>query len=203
MKSSDSFKIQETPYKEFSMNKSSNFKGKIQFVGHNSSVMKYAAPSIREGLQEKLCDTIMVCFKSLHFSSEEKKHLSRNHRKIINYYRHISNLSLESDANQLILAINNSSQTQFIIEANQYGAYVCLAAFYSGELSNDKKIEFILEEAPLALFPESFMKAEPKNTLHKVNFHMSEDCWLSPFSSLYNNRKIKYSLTKKSIKKAA
>jgi hypothetical protein len=185
------------------MNKSSNFKGKIQFVGPKSSIMKYSSPSFHEDFEEKLCDTMMASFESMQFSTEEKKHLSRNHRKLINYYRHISNLSLESDAKQLVLAINHSKQTQFVIEANHYGAYVCLAALYSGKLSSDKKIEFILEKAPLALFPESFMKFEPKNPLHKVIFHLSEDCWLSPFSSLYNNQKIKYSLAKKPIKKAA
>ncbi len=185
------------------MNKSSNFKGKIQFVGSKSSVIKYAAPSFHKDFEEKLCDTMMGSFLNLNFSTEEKKHLSRNHRKLINYYRHISNLSLESDAKQLITAINLSKQTQFVIEANHYGAYVCLAALYSGKLSNDKKIQFILEKAPLALFPESFMKSEPKHPLHKITFHLSEDCWLSPFSSLYNNQKIKYSLTKKPINKAA
>lgn len=185
------------------MSKSINFKGKIQFVGEKTSVIKYASPSFKEGFEENLCDTMMASFLSLNFSAEEKKHLSRSHRKMINYYRHINPFSLKTDANQLVSTINQSKQNHFVIEANHYGAYVCLAALYSGKLSEDKKIEFILEKAPLALFPKSFMKSEPKDRLHKVVFHLSEDCWLSPFSSLYNNQRIKYSLSKKPIKKAA
>lgn len=185
------------------MSKSINFKGKIQFVGGKTSVMKYSEPSFKEGFEENLYDTMMASFENINFSAEEKKQLSRTHRKMINYYRHISPFSLNTDAKLLIAAINQSKENHVVIEANHYGAYICLAALYSGKLSEHKKIEFILEKAPLALFPKAFMKTEPKDRLHKVIFHLSEDCWLSPFSSLYNNQQIKYSLTKKPLKKAA
>lgn len=185
------------------MSKSINFKGKIQFVGAKTPLMKYADPAFQEGFEETLCDSMMASFESINFSAEEKKHLSRSHRKMINYYRHLSPFSLNTDAKQLIMAINQSKQTHFVIEANHYGAYVCLAALYSGKLSTDKKIEFILEKAPLALFPKAFMKSEPVGAQHKITFRLSEDCWLSPFSSLYNNQRIKYSLAKKALKKAA
>lgn len=185
------------------MNKSINLKGKIQFVGEKISVMKYATPTFKEGFEENLCDTMMASFENLNFSTEEKKQLSRSHRKMINYYRHISPFSLNADAKQLVMAINQSNKTSVVIEANHYGAYVCLAALYSGKLSENKKIEFILEQAPLALFPKALMKSEPKDRIHKVVFNLSEDCWLSPFSSLYNNQRIKYSLMKKALKKAA
>lgn len=185
------------------MSKSISLKGKIQFVGQKISVMKYATPAFKAGFEEKLCDTMMASFEHLNFSAEEKKHLSRSHRKMINYYRHLSPFSLNADAKQLVMAINQSKEKHFVIEANHYGAYVCLAALYSGKISEDKKIEFILEKAPLALFPKALMKAEPKERFHKVIFRLSEDCWLSPFSSLYSNQKIKYSLTKQPLKKAA
>lgn len=185
------------------MSKPINFKGKIQFVGGKSTLMKYDDPIFKEGFEENLCDTMMASFLHLNFSHEEKKQLSRTHRKLINYYKHISPFSLNADAKQLIAAINKSSDSHVVIEANHYGAYVCLAALYSGKLSHDKKIEFFLEKAPMALFPKAFMKTEPENNIHKIVFRLSEDCWLSPFSSLYNNQRIKYSLNKRPIKKAA
>jgi hypothetical protein len=185
------------------MNKSENFKGKIQFIGEYSSIVQYVTPSLEKGFEEKLCDTMMVSFENLNLSSEEKKHFSRNHRKLINYYRHIDPVALNRDALQLISTINQSDQSNIVILANHYGAYICLAALYSGKLSTLKKIEFILEKAPLALFPESFMKAKPKSSLHKIVFQVSEDCWLNPFSSLYKNLRIKYSLAKTPAKKVA
>lgn len=184
------------------MSKSINIKGKIQFVTGKKTLMKYADPSLEAGFEENLYDTMMANFLHLNFSLEEKKQLSRSHRQMLNYYRHINLFSLNSDAKNLISAINQSKEKRFVIEANNYGAYVCLAALYSGKLPENKKIEFILENAPLALFPKAFIKAEPKMQ-HKVVFRLSEDCWLSSFSSLYNNQGIKHSLDKKFIKKAA
>lgn len=183
------------------MSKSISFKGKIQFVGKKS--MKYSDPTFKEGYEENLADTMMSSFDHLNFTAEEKKQLSRTHRKMLNNYRHLSPFSLNLDAKLLIEEINQSKQTHVVIEANHYGAYICLAALYSGKLSPDKKIEFILEKAPLALFPQSFMKSKTQNQSHKVVFHLSEDCWLSPFSSLYTDERIKYSLRHKTQKKAA
>ena len=187
------------------MSKPVIFKGKVQFVGakttDKNTLMKYADPTFKEGFEESLTDSMMASFETLNLTAEEKKQLSRSHRKMLNYYRHLNPFSLNADAQKLITEINQSKQAHVIIEAHHYGAYICLAALYSGELSEDKKIEFILEKAPLALFPKAFIKSEPKDCQHKVIFHLSEDCWLSPFSTLYTNQRIKYSL--KSIKKAA
>ena len=182
------------------MNKSINFKGKIQFLNtdsaRKSNFLKYESPLLSEGFQDNLSDTMMASFDHLNLTIEEKKCLSRMHRKMLNYYRHLSPFSLNLDAKKLIRQINESKENHFKIEADQYGAYICLAALYSGQLSVDKRVEFILEQAPLALFPKSFIKAEPKLTHHKVTFRLSEDCWLSPFTTLYQNQRIKYSLKK-------
>jgi hypothetical protein len=176
------------------MSKSVNFKGKILFSGtRKNTPIKYAHPSFEAGFEDNLADTMMASFEHLNLTMEEKKNLSRSHRKMLNYYRHLSPFSLNSDAKKLINEINNSKEDMIVIEAHHYGAYVCLAALYSGKLDHSKKIQFILEKAPLALFPKAFMKAEPKKT-HQITFRVSEDCWLSPFSSLYSNQKIKYSL---------
>lgn len=182
------------------MSQSISFKGKILFVStkatRKNSFLKYANPSLKDGFEDNIASTMMASFEHLNLTVEEKKNLSRSHRKMLNYYCHLSPFSLNVDSKKLIAEINQSKETHFVIEAHHYGAYVCLAALYSGKLSPDKKIEFILEKAPLALFPKTFIKSEPKLSHHKVTFRLSEDCWLSPFSSLYNNQRIKYSLKK-------
>lgn len=182
------------------MSKPVNFKGQILFVpssaNRKSFSMKYADPTFKKGFEDNLADTMMSCFDHLNLTAEEKKVLSRTHRKLLNYYRHVSPFSLNGDAKKLIEEINQSPESKLTIEAAHYGAYVCLAALYSGKIDHSKKIEFILEKAPLALFPKALMKNAPKVNHHKIVFRLSDDCWLSPFSSLYNNDNIKFSLKK-------
>ena len=180
------------------MNKSIIFKGKIQFVGvapkSKNIGIKYDDPSFENGFHESLADTMMSSFENLKLSPDEKKQLSRTHRKLLNCYRHLNPFSLNMHAQKLIHEINHSKQTNIVVEANHYGAYICLAALYSGKLSEKKHVEFILEKAPLTLFPKALIKSEPKASLHSAIFNLNEDCWLSPFSSLYTNQRIKYSL---------
>jgi hypothetical protein len=182
------------------MSKSISFKGTILFLSakttRKNSFLEYETPSFKEGFEDNMAETMMASFGHLKLTAEEKKNLSRTHRKMLNYYRHLCPFSLNGDSKKLIAEINASKETQIVIEANHYGAYICLAAHYSGKLDASKKIEFILQKAPMALFPKAFMKAEPKINQHKITFRLSEDCWLSPFSSLYNNQRIKYSLKK-------
>lgn len=182
------------------MSKPANFKGRILFVlgsGNRKTIpLKYAEPVFNEGFEDNLAETMMASFENLNLTAEEKKILSRSHRKLLNYYRHVSPFCLNGDAKRLISEINQSDETKITIEAAHYGAYVCLAALYSGKLDSHKKIEFILEKAPLALFPKTFMKSKTVLDHHRVIFRLSDDCWLSPFSSLYNNDNIKFSLKK-------
>lgn len=182
------------------MRKSSDLKGKILFLSANTSrkatSLKYKNPSFQISHNESITDTMMSSFEHLNFSTEEKKNLSRTHRKLLNSYRRINLFSLKLDAQKLINEINHSKQTHIKIEANDYGAYICLAALYSGNLPADKKIEFILENAPLALFPKSLLKSEPTSNKHKITFRLNNDCWIRPFKSLYKNQSIKFSVSK-------
>jgi hypothetical protein len=182
------------------MSKTVSFKGRILFVSgtedRKMTPLKYAGPNFDEGFEDTLTDSMMVSFEHLKLTNDEKKILSRSHRKMLNYYRHVSPFSLNGDAKKLIAEINQCCDSKIVIEAVHYGAYVCLAALYSGKLDSSKKIEFILEKAPLALFPKNFIKSKSTLAHHKVTFRLSDDCWLSPFSSLYNNDNIKYSLKK-------
>lgn len=170
---------------------SQNFKGKIFFSpearGEKKALMSYYA----EPLEVSFDQTIMSAWDFLNFSDAEKKQLSNNHRKILNNYRHINPFALNVDAQELIEHIKKCKMERMVIEAHDYGAYICLAALYSGKLPANKKIEFQFAESPLALFPKTMLKTTPKNKDHKIVFSMKENCWLTPFSTLTLNEKIK------------
>jgi hypothetical protein len=110
---------------------------------------------------------------------------------VLNHYRQISPFTLNADAKALIDQITKCKSDTLVIEAHDYGAYICLAALYSGKLPEGKKIEFHFEGSPLALFPKSLLKNSPKSFDHKIVFRVSENSWLSPFSTLYSNDQIK------------
>lgn len=186
------------------MKKPVMLKGQIKFFSKRAGKeyeMKYSDPVFKEGFEESLTDTMMTSFHHLKLTAMEKKQLSRSHRKILNYYRHLNPFSLNQDAKKLVLEINQYQDAHVVIEADQYGAFICLAALYSGKISEEKRIEFILKDSPLALFPKVLAKKEPKENLHKIIFRLSESSWLEPFNSLYGGHTIKYSLD--SIRKAA
>lgn len=173
------------------MQKPSAFKGKIFFSSKASKEWKKTLMSYQTTTSEVDFDqNMMVAFDYLNLSAEEKKQLSVGHRKILNYYRNVNPFNLNHDALELINQIKNCKNKTIFIKAYDYGAYICLAALYSGQLPTDKQIEFHLEESPIALFPKSLIKKSPKDE-HKVLFHIGEDCWLKPFSTLCSNEKIK------------
>ena len=149
--------------------------------------MVYYAEAMETGFEQ----TIMASFDFLNFSVEEKKQLSTKHRKMLNNYRQLNPFALNLDAKNLIDQISTCKNDSIIIEAQDYGAYICLAALYSGKLPSNKKIEFRFQSAPLALFPKTFLKKLPKNLDHKIVFKVTENCWLYPFTTLYSNEKIK------------
>jgi hypothetical protein len=170
---------------------SDNFKGKIMFSPENHDEKKTLMSYYAEPLETAFDQTIMSSWDFLNFSVEEKKQLSSRHRKMLNSYRHINPFTLNVDAQELIGQIKKCKSNHMVIEASDYGAYICLAALYSGKLPSNKKIEFHFAGSPLALFPKKMMKSNPKNIEHKIVFNVKESCWLAPFSTLYNNEKIK------------
>ena len=178
-------------YKDSSMQKSHNFSGKILFSPQAKSkkltLMTYQTEPLEAGFEQ----TMMSSFYFLKFSTEEKKQLSTRHRRVLNNYRQISPFALNLAANELIQHISKCKSSTLVIEAHDYGAYICLAALYSGKLPSNKKIEFHFEGSPLALFPKSLLNKSHKNQEHKIVFRVCEDSWLTPFSTLYSNDKIK------------
>ncbi len=175
------------------MQKVQNFEGKI-FLFEDSKASKKALLSYKtEPLYVGFDQTMMSAFDYLKLDPEEKKHLSKRHRDLLYSYRQINPFTLNADAQKLIDQIISCRGNKLKIEANDYGAYICLAALYSGKLPADKSIEFLFEKSPLALFPKSLLKGE-KSSAHKITYLLSEDCWLKPFSSLYHHDKIKFYL---------
>jgi hypothetical protein len=170
---------------------SHNFKGKILFSQANACEQKTLMSYYAEPLEPSFEQTIMASWDFLNLSVEEKKQLSTRHRKMLNKYRHINPFALNVDAQELIELIKKCKAETMVIEAYDYGAYICLAALYSGKLPANKKIEFHFAGSPIALFPKTMLKATPKNIDHKIVFRLKENCWLAPFSTLYNNEKIK------------
>ena len=189
------------------MSKTINFKGQILFshsmASNKKKPLKYNSPTFEKGFEESLTDTMMSSFDYLDLTAPEKKLLSRSHRKMLNYYRYLNPFALNLDAKNLVIEINNFNDDHVVVEANHYGAYVCLAALYSGKISSHKKVDFILEQAPLALFPKAFIKENTINKKHTVLFRISEDSWIKPFSSLYQNQNLKFTLSKIPFKRVA
>jgi hypothetical protein len=189
------------------MAKPNRLKGKILFVDPKASkklsTYSYQDPYDNKGCEERLCDTTIGNFKNLNLTHDEKTRLSLTHRKILNYFRNLSPFAINSDAKKLVQEINQSKKQHIVIEAQYYGVYVCLAALYSGLISDKKRVDFILELAPLALFPNSLVKKEPHIDTHKVVFKLSDDSWLTPFESLSVNRKLKFCVSRPLDKKVA
>lgn len=175
------------------MQKVQHFKGKIFFYEDFKTAKKTLMSYQTEPLEVGFDQSMMCSFDFLNFSAEEKKRLSKKHRDLLSSYRQINPFALNADAQTFIDQINACKGKKIKVEANDYGAYICLAALYSGKLAEDKVIEFIFEKSPLALFPQTLLKRQ-KDYPHKVVLKIGEDCWLKPFSSLYQHDKIKFSL---------
>lgn len=173
------------------MQKSSNFKGKIFFSSDDFAAKKTLMSYYTEPLEVSFDQTIMSSFDFLNLNPEEKKQLSNKHRMLLNSYRQINPFALNVDAQDFIAQVTKCKGEKMVIHAHDYGAYICLAALYSGKLPANKKIEFHFESSPIALFPKSFLKNMPKVADHKIVFHVEENSWLGPFATLYNNEKIK------------
>lgn len=187
------------------MGKKSLFSGSIHFYPvfpsnlnkfHSKKKLKkklinYETPTEAQDFTE----IIMSSFHFLSLNKGEKKMLSGAHREMINQYRNLNLLLLSDDARRFIETLKIIHHEHLIIEAEGYGAYICLAALYSGHFPFNKKIEFKFSSSPLALFPKAMIRSMPIVREVKINFSVEEDSWLKPFATLYTNEKILYKLT--------
>ncbi len=138
---------------------------------------------------------MMTSFAKFKFSKFEKIRLSTIYRKKINHFLNINLFELKADSDELIAKINQSNLKNIIIQASNYGAYVCLVALHSGKLNRDINIEFELKECPVKLFPDSFIKKHPfKN--HHCQFVHESTCWTNKIKSMQCNEIIHHKLKK-------
>lgn len=189
------------------MKKPQSLKGNIFFIKQKATGKKlsvrFADPYSDINYEESISESMISCFENLNLTVAEKQKLSLGHRKKLNYFKHLNVFFLNQDAKKLIEQINDSEENDLVIEAQSYGAYICLAALYSGRISPEKKVEFIIEKAPLALFPKVLIKHMPNTKRLKLTMLMSDDCWLAPFESLYTNEQIKCNFSKIYLAKKA
>lgn len=172
------------------------FQGKILFYSSQNAEKKTLMNYLSEPKEANFDEMMMSSFHFLNFSEDEKKQLSSSHRRLLTHYKHINLFQLNKDSGEFLRLVKKCKLAHLIIEAHDYGAYICLAALYSGKLPTDKKIEFHLASSPIALFPKALMKTTLKKNHHRIIFSLTESSWLNSFSTLYSNERIKCSYLK-------
>jgi hypothetical protein len=141
--------------------------------------------------------SMMNSFKNVCFTFEEKKKLSKAHRIDLFNYLNINLFELNKYANDLTSKINEiaNSESELLIEASDYGAYICLAALFSGKISKKIKVSFKLVESPLGLFPDTLLKKNPTKN-QTIFYNLNSDSWFNEFQTLCENKYINYKFSK-------
>lgn len=128
--------------------------------------------------------TLMSSFSSLNLSDEEKSKLTQDHRKYLCHFNYIQEKDLKKAQRELVLALKKLQNDSLVIRANEFGAYVCLAAIFSGELPTGVDWRFELEEFALPLFPKNLVKNKHAGHLYEIALKYSSNGWVGPFPSL-------------------
>ena len=163
-----------------------NFEGKIVFKNKHQTIIDYYT-YMTSPYEYDFHSLMMTSFTKFKFSKIEKIKLSNIYRKKINHFLNINMFELKSDAEELINKINSTSVKHLTIEASNYGAYVCLAALFSGKLNKEQTIQFDLSECPIKLFPEILIKKDPSKK-HVYNLLHDTNCWTSKIKSMQFNK---------------
>lgn len=170
------------------MGRRNPFRGKVSCMDLNSDskgktlVSFDVTPNSEPSVNQKL----MCNFKEIGFSEVERRELSYKHREHICYYQNMDEKIISEYSEKLIAKINRSSGQKLLIKASDFGAYICLAAIFSGNLPTDKSLRFELSSVPLSLFPKKLVHQQIQSLNHEVVFLLGEDCWIRPFKSLYH-----------------
>ncbi len=130
-------------------------------------------------------DTLMKHFKSLGLNGQERGQLSLNHRKEICAYKNVDQRSLSGAIKNLCKKINEEPADHIIIEADDFGSYVCLATIFSGKINSNKVIHCELYNVPIKLFPPNLIPNKFKNSNITVNINYEHEHWLTSFKTLH------------------
>lgn len=168
----------------------SHFKGSI-FLLNQTSLKKTLFKYETSAQKFEFHQSMMSSFRGVELSSEEKQKLSHQHRKNLYYYLNINLFELTRDAVRLVDIINNAKDDQLYIEASDYGAFVCMAAVYTGKIVEDKKINFIFTNSPVSLFPKNLHRKNPHKNSH-FHYQTSTNSWVNNFQSLYQQTELQF-----------
>lgn len=162
-----------------------NFKGKISFKNKKHE-KKIILPYETYPYESDLDRTMISSFGDIHLTKKEKQNLSRDLRIKLHGFKEINLFELTHYAHKLCQTINKLPGQHYSFSATEYGAFICLAALFSGELDSKKTIEFNLGNAPICFFPKLLIKTPPHKT-HQFIFSEESKYWLSNFHSLTYN----------------
>lgn len=130
-----------------------------------------------------LDNTLMTNFKDLDLAPEEKRVLTFQCREELFCYRHINFRDVEPFVRELIAKLNHRSRKKITLNASDMGAFICLAAAYSGEIRSDVKLTLELSDLPLKLFPVEWVKI-PKMG-RNISIHVGPfQTWMGEIKSL-------------------
>ncbi|MCR9203403.1 MAG: hypothetical protein NXH75_02420 [Halobacteriovoraceae bacterium] len=131
-----------------------------------------------------LSATLMSSFNDLGFTTEEKTKLTQEYRKHLRAYQHVKNTEIKKAQKELIGALKKLKEESVVIKANDFGAFICLAAIFSGELPSNVDWRFEFEEFALPLFPENLIKNKAACQSFDIALKYSSKSWISLFPSL-------------------
>lgn len=162
------------------------FKGKVNFYDGDNKRKKLCSLNFDVSPQvPSMGETLMCKFEDLKFTEEEKRELTAKHREIICEYRTIDKKIINRESKQILKLIKNSKSDSVTIVASDLGAYICLAAIFSGKIPKNKEVKFELETVPLKLFPSELVKDKMAGQNYPVSIKIDRESWLRPFKSLY------------------
>ena len=130
-----------------------------------------------------LCDLLMSEFTPLGLATHEKRELSRRDREQLCRFRNLDNNDLKKHATKVLKAFSKiSSGSEVVISASDVGAYVCLAAIYSGELPDHITLSFKLKDIPVKLFPKELVHTGMPHNVD-IDVYSEENSWISRFQT--------------------
>ena len=111
------------------------------FKNNRSSKNKLKALSFKFPVKKpEIVDCLMTEFKSFNFSEKEKQMLSAKHRKKICEFNSISEKDLSKYSTKLMKELKQFKDDTITIKATEFGAFICLAAIFSGKLPQNSTL---------------------------------------------------------------
>lgn len=159
------------------------YKGQIKTICQKShQETKHIRFDITPPSKPPVSQTLMINFSRFSLSEQEKRMLSHKHREQIVAFQTVNDELMEKYTKRLIKLINHKDVEQAHIEASDFGAFICLAALYSGNFPKNTPVTFTLTSLPLSLFPEKWVFDIDMGP--EVDIHFSSDIsWQGQFKS--------------------